>query len=218
MTTFSEAPPAGHTGHTGSTSNTGSTGLTLLRRLHGRPAPGVPRWAVLAAYATALVTLPSCVWRIALGLNQPLLEHPATPPSGHGSVFFTGLWYVVALSVVSEALAYLTVGLVSQWGEVWPRWIPGFGGRQVPVLAVVIPAALGALANTLIWPYAMTMLSLGRMLDGTTSTGVHVHGWQAVVFYAAYWPLAAWGPLLGILTVHYYRRRRTQCGAPETRY
>jgi hypothetical protein len=35
-----------------------------------------------------------------------------------------------------------------------------------------------------------------------------VHGWQAVVFGVAYAPLAVWGPLLGIVTVHYCRRRR----------
>ena len=28
------------------------------------------------------------------------------------------------LSVVSEALAYLAFGLVSEWGETVPRWIP----------------------------------------------------------------------------------------------
>ena len=52
------------------------------------------------------------------------------------------------------------------------------------------------------------MLGLGRMIDGTHHTGLVVHGWQAVTFAVAYAPLAAWGPLLGLLTVHYYRRRR----------
>ncbi|WP_416876051.1 hypothetical protein [Kitasatospora sp. SC0581] len=38
--------------------------------------------------------------------------------------------------------------------------------------------------------------------------GVVTHGWQTVVFWIGYLPLAAWGPLLAVLTVHYYRRRR----------
>ena len=187
------------------------TAGAILTRLHGRTAKGVPRWAVLAAYATTLTTLPSCVWRIAaVNLHAPLLERTTTPPRGHGPVLFTGLWYVVALSVVSEVLAYLTVGLVSEWGEVVPRWIPGLGGRRVPALAAVVPAGLGATVLTLLFPYALIMLSLGRMINGTRGTGVIVHGWQAVAFTMTYAPLAAWGPLLGIVTVHYHRRRRAQ--------
>ncbi|WP_250573555.1 hypothetical protein [Nonomuraea sediminis] len=97
---------------------------TIMTRLHGRTAAGVPRWAVLAAYATPLLVLPSGLWRIAgFILEVPLLEYGPTPP-GEG---FDGGWaYILALSVVSEAAAFLTVGLVSQWGEVWPRWIPGW--------------------------------------------------------------------------------------------
>ena len=78
----------------------------------------------------------------------------------------------------------------------------------MPILAAVIPAGFGATVLTLLFPYALIMLSLGRMVNGTRGTGLLVHGWQAVVFAVAYAPLAAWGPLLGIVTVHYYRRRR----------
>ncbi|MFJ9771415.1 hypothetical protein ACIRVF_09230 [Kitasatospora sp. NPDC101157] len=177
-------------------------------RLHGRTAAGVPRWAVWAAYATSLTALPAGLWRIlSVDLRLPLMEAPADgrpPPDWFGAEW----WYVIALSLVSEALAFLAVGLVSEWGEVWPRWIPRLGGRPVPILAAVIPAGLGATANTLLWPYSMTMISLGRMVTGEANPRAGTHGWQAVVFYGAYWPLALWGPLLGLLTVHYYRRRR----------
>jgi len=182
---------------------------TILRKLHGRTVAGVPRWAEWTAYATTLAVLPSCIWRIsAFVLDAPLLEHTATPPAGHGPVLFDGWWYIIALSVVSEALAFLAVGLVAEWGEVWPRWIPGLGGRPVPVRAAVIPAAIGATVLTIL-PYSLVMAVFGRMLDGTRATGLVMHGWQSVAFWVAYTPLAAWGPLLGILTVHYYRRRRT---------
>ncbi|MDH6112136.1 hypothetical protein P3T36_006837 [Kitasatospora sp. MAP12-15] len=193
------------------------TARTILAKLHGRTAVGVPRWAVWTAYATTLTTLPSCVWRIvAINLHGPLLERSATVVHGHGLVLFTGLWYVVALSIVSEGLAYLTVGLVSEWGEVVPRWIPGLGGRRVPILAAVVPAGLGAAVLSVLFPYTLLMLSLGRMVNGTRGTGVVVHGWQAVVFAVSYAPLAAWGPLLGTVTVHYYRRRRRAAGHPVT--
>lgn len=184
------------------------TAAAVMAKTHGRVAAGVPRWAVLAAYAAAASTLPSCVWRIAgIVLHVPLLERTGTLARHHGPVLFTGVWYVVVLSVVSEALAYLTLGLVSEWGEVLPRWVPGLGGRRVPVAAAVIPAGLAAAVLTPAFPYVLVMLSLGRMVDGTRGTGLVVHGWQAVAFAVAYAPLLAWGPLLGIVTVHYYRRR-----------
>ena len=180
---------------------------TILTKLHSRTAAGVPRWAVWTAYAVTLTTLPSGIWRIAaINFGAPLLEHDATAP-GAPETFGGGWWYIIGLSVFSEALAFLAVGLVARWGEVWPRWIPGLRGRRVPVLAAAIPAALGSVA-LLIFPYALFMIALGLKTNGEP-TELVVHGGQAVAFWIAYVPLAAWGPLLGILTVHYYRRRRS---------
>jgi hypothetical protein len=173
--------------------------------MHGRTAAGVPRWAVLAAYAIALVVLPSSLWRIAAFVfNVPLLESGPTPPAGQEGLA-GGWWYILLLSVVSEAAAFLAVGLVSEWGEAWPGWVPVLRGRRVPVMAAVIPAGLAALV-LLIFPYAMTMISLGLGIDGDP-TGLVTNGWQTVIFNVMYWPLAAWSPLLALVTVHYYRRR-----------
>ncbi|MFG2820101.1 hypothetical protein ACGFX4_11805 [Kitasatospora sp. NPDC048365] len=180
----------------------------LLSRFHGRPAASAPRWARWAAYATPLVVLPSGLWRVlSVDLRLPLMHAPTDghpPPPWFGAEW----WYVIALSVVAEGLAFLAIGLVSEWGEVWPRWIPGLGGRPVPVLAAVLPAGLGAAFNTLLWPYSMAMISTGHRITGESDPGPYLDGWQSAVFYTAYWPLAAWGPLLGLLTVHYFRRRR----------
>jgi hypothetical protein len=179
----------------------------VLAKVHGRPAPGVPRWAMLAAYATALITLPSSIWRIAAFVfDAPLVVHSTAPRPGHGPVLFEGVGYIIGLSLLSEVLAFLALGLVCRWGEVWPRWVPGLGGRRVPVPAAVVPAGLGAVA-LLVFPYALAVIASDRMLDGTPAAPI-TQGWQDVAFWAAYLPLAAWGPLLGVLTVHYYRRRR----------
>lgn len=35
--------------------------------------------------------------------------------------------------------AVLTSGLISQWGEVFPGWIPGLAGRTVPVAVAAVP-------------------------------------------------------------------------------
>lgn len=187
----------------------------IWSRLHGRTAAGVPRWAVLAAYAIPLVVLPSSLWRIAgFILHVPLVEFgPPAPVGQEGPV--GGWWYIVLLSVVSEAAAFLAVGLVGEWGEVWPDWVPVLRGRRVPVMAAVIPAALGALA-LLIFPYAMVMISLGMTITGDP-TGLITHGWQTVIFHVMYWPLAAWSPLLALVTVHYYRRRTASDAPPPVR-
>jgi hypothetical protein len=79
---------------------------------HGRIAAGVPRWAVLATYATTLTVLPSGIWRIlAVVAHVPLLERADTTPEGHGAVVFTGWWYVLVLTAVSELLANRIVGV-----------------------------------------------------------------------------------------------------------
>ncbi|MFH8624156.1 hypothetical protein ACH4A8_20090 [Streptomyces vietnamensis] len=70
---------------------------------------------------------------------------------------------------------------------------PWLRGRRVPIPAAVIPAGLGATFNTLRWPYAMTMISMGRGVDGALNPAASTHGRQDVIFYVAYWPLAAWG-------------------------
>jgi len=189
------------------TALTALTAPTALARIHGRPAAGVPRWAMRTAYATALITVPSSVWRVAaFVVEAPLVRRTDGPPPGHGPILFEGVGYIVGLSLLSEVLAFLALGLVCRWGEVWPRWVPGAGGRPLPVLAAVVPAGLGA-AALLVLPYALAVIASGRMLNGMPA-GPIAQGWQVPVFWAAYLPLAAWGPLLGVLTVHYYRRRR----------
>jgi hypothetical protein len=73
---------------------------------------------------------------------------------------------MIVLSIVSELLAFSAVGLVSTWGEVFPRWIPVLGGRRVPTLAAVVPAALGTVVLTLPWTWVAVSFSLGMRIDG----------------------------------------------------
>ncbi|WP_245563489.1 hypothetical protein [Longispora albida] len=188
--------------------------ITFLARLHGRPARGVPRWALWTAYVTALTTLPSSVWRIvAFVFGGPLVERYDAPPAGHGPIVFDGWWYVIVLSLASEVAAFATLGLVCEWGERWPRWIPGLGSRRVPVLAAVVPAGLGA-TFLMIFPYATVMMFSGRMVNGAPERAL-TQGWDTLIFWLCYGPLVLWGPLLGVLTVHYYRRRTRMITALE---
>jgi hypothetical protein len=178
-------------------------------KIHGQPVEGVPRWVRLAAYLTSLTVLPSCLWRLAFGaLNLPVSERPPLLGSGgDGPAGMPGWLYMILLSVVSEGLAFLTVGLVSQWGEVFPRWVPFVGGRRVPTLAAVVPAGLGAVALMAISVFALFMAEPNENFSRTFA-----ESWQLNLLYACYLPLLAWGPLLAIVTIAYYRRRRRENG------
>ncbi|KUH35852.1 MULTISPECIES: hypothetical protein [Streptomyces] len=156
--------------------------------------PHVPRWAVLAAHAVPLVTLPSGLWRIALAAGLPVAEQPVE-----------GGWeiaYVVGLSVLSELLALLTLGLVQGWGEVVPRWVPLLGGRGVRPLAAVVPALLGAAGLTGLAAYGFYAQAAG-LGDGSIGTPA-----QDALLLVCYLPLLTWPPLLVAVTVAYHRRRR----------
>jgi hypothetical protein len=161
----------------------------------GRP---VARRVVVAAHLTALTVLPSGVWRVVLGCGVTLgfaradLQADGIP--GWGTVM------VVGLTVLTEALALLTLGLVKPWGEIVPGWVPGLGGRRVPPAAAVVPATLGGVMLTFIWVFALAGVFTGR-LDEITGAG-----WRALMI-ACYLPALLWGPLLLWVTWHYHRRR-----------
>jgi hypothetical protein len=162
------------------------------------PVAGVPRRLQLTAYAVPLVVLPSGLWRL--------------PAVFDGGIGFGERLYIPFLSVASELLAFTAIGLVARWGEVFPRWLPGLRGRRVPTLAAVIPAALGAMILTAVF----TVLALVNEIQGTTIRGGALSddvpgkagGWESAWFYICYTPLILWGPLLAVLTIAYYKRRR----------
>ncbi|AJC54245.1 hypothetical protein GZL_01649 [Streptomyces sp. 769] len=169
--------------------------MTATRLVPALPSP--PRWAVRAAHAAALVTLPSGIWRLLLaaGFTAGYTE------AGYEAMGFTGrgALYVVGLSMAGELLALLTLGLVRPWGEVLPRWIPLVGGRRPNPRAVTVAAGLGAGALTL----GLTQFALWWAFPhpNMTPLGNTIAGFL-------YLPLVAWGPLLAAVTIDYHRRRR----------
>ena len=177
------------------------------------PAAGVSRRARVAALAVPLTVLPSSVWRIAAcTFHAPIVRGDLGSALGASGLPGVPLGlYVILLSIVSELLAFTAVGLVSTWGEVFPRWIPVLRGRRVPVLSAVVPAALGAAVLTVLWTWTAVSMSLGLRADGRPQlqdAPLSFGDWQGLVAVAAYAPLLLWGPLLRAVTISYWRRRR----------
>ncbi|MFI2713103.1 hypothetical protein ACH495_23565 [Micromonospora sp. NPDC018662] len=173
------------------------TGTLSPPAVHGCDGRPPPRWAVRAAHLIPLVVLPSGLWRIALVAGLPIGAVVAGVPirPGVGESL-----YIVALSLVSEGLALLALGLVRPWGEVFPGWLPRVGGRRVPPPFAVTVATAGAVALTLIWGYAMW----GALVNGN-DLGLPAGGFALLV--VCYAPLVLWGPLLLAVTWAYHRRR-----------
>lgn len=177
-------------------------------------ALGAPRWAVRAAHAVPFAVMPAGVWRILLALGW------AGVGDGPQGRFGAGQFaYVLALSVVSEGLALLTLGLVKPWGERLPGWVPFVGGRDVPVRAAVVPAAVGAALLALITAYIFLDPIVFHFhfngvrphkIDGDAADVPHlvVRGSAKALFVACYAPLLAWPVLLGAVAYAYDRRRR----------
>jgi hypothetical protein len=168
--------------------------MTNTTAVRVRPALSgpAPRWAERAAHLVPLCVLPSGLWRIALVAG--LAGYRGHLRTWEGP-------YILSLTLVSEALALLTFGLVRPWGEVVPGWIPFLGGRRVPTMVAVITASLGAFAVTVVWTFAAVNS------PNPASGPVGLSGVSLWAVYVCYAPLLAWGPLLAVVTVAYHRRR-----------
>ncbi|MEV7774954.1 hypothetical protein [Kitasatospora sp. NPDC086791] len=167
----------------------------------GPDFPPAPRWARLAAKAAALSAVPSGVWRIAFGFGVPVGFNGATAAAYGEHQPGWGTVYCVVLSALTEALAFLSLGLVRPWGRVAPRWIPLIGGRRVQPLAAIVPALLGSAILTVLGTKALFGGWARNLADPDSPRGL-----AAVVMTGAYLPLVAWGPFLGAVTVDYARR------------
>lgn len=181
------------------------------------PVPGVPRWARVAAATVTASVMPASIWRIGYEIQATITGH-AEAGRGQVPVWLPMLAYVIILSIASEALAFTAYGLIAPWGEVFPRWIPGLRGRRVPTPAAVVPAALGACVLTALWTAAAIQAARERDLRGRPMTPDNVlypHSWQGILTIVCYAPLLLWGPLLGALTIAYWKRRTRPSPSPE---
>jgi len=117
---------------------------------------------------------------------------------------------VVGVSLVTLAAAFLTVGLVSSWGQQIPGWVPLMGGRRVPARFALVAASVGIVMLLVVDLYAVL-----NPVFGWREPNDHVPGCPppdqtngAWLAYAAYAPILLWLPLLTAVT-NDFRRRTT---------
>ncbi|WP_328468455.1 NYN domain-containing protein [Actinoplanes sp. NBC_00393] len=151
------------------------------------------RWGRVAVAVAVLAPLPYEVTRLSWYLGHPLGISPEflrmmqdTP-----GMLEVGLGCAIA-SIVGGVLTH---GLVSRWGEVYPRWIWWKRGRPVPAALAVVPASI----------VAVTIIPAGLMTVWTPETRTSWALWVPSLFWLA------WGAGLGAATIAYYLRRRGEC-------
>ncbi|WP_282689071.1 MULTISPECIES: hypothetical protein [unclassified Streptomyces] len=181
----------------------------MTPKLFHRPPPAgdterpVPRWATRLAHALPLLLLPACLWRLPFALHFEMGQ----VQTGGMPAYWLSIPYVLGLSVLTEVIAILTVGLVRGWGEVVPAWIPLIGGRRVRPLAAFVPAVLGGLILTVLF----TAVPLGddrslTLYGVVDNVGYSSDAWELLATVCVA-PIAAWGPVTIALAIAYYRRR-----------
>ncbi|MFJ3936394.1 hypothetical protein [Streptomyces parvus] len=181
----------------------------MTPKLFHRPSPAgdterpVPRWATRLAHALPLLLLPACLWRLPFALHFEMGQ----VQTGGMPAYWLSIPYVLGLSVLTEVIAILTVGLVRGWGEVAPAWIPLIGGRRVRPLAAFVPAVLGGLVLTVLF----TAVPLGddrslTLYGVVDNVGYSSDAWELLATVCVA-PIAAWGPVTIALAIAYYRRR-----------
>ena len=151
------------------------------------------RWGRRAVWVAVISTIPYDVTRLAwfagipLGISEEFLRSMRETP---------GMLEVGAtLAVMSGIGAVLTHGLVANWGERFPSWMPVVGGRAVPPRLAIIPAAIVAV----VLPPA-GLMQIESSFDTTE--------WGATAPMVL-WLL--WSAGLAVAAYAYYLRRRTRC-------
>ncbi|MER5642505.1 NYN domain-containing protein [Kitasatospora sp. NPDC002227] len=156
------------------------------------------RWAVRVAVVS---TLPYEITRLAWYFGYPLGITRAFEADMQHTPHLLEIGLCLGLASLGGSL--LTHGLVSGWGEVWPRWVWWKAGRPVHPATAIVPASTVAVV---LIPGGLMMARAGLSADmwGTNGPGI-------------LW--IVWGAALGAATLAYHLRRRGSCrhcglGAP----
>ena len=172
-------------------------------------ADNAARWGRTAVYvamvAPVFYVLTRYAWALGfpLGMNEELFRQGQESGKWIGGALFLGNFILVG--------AFLMLGLVQRWGEVFPRWMIGLAGRRVPIALAVVPASLVAVLLIVggvgIWSGLAGMVA-ALAANGAEDTEII----GAIIFQLGPTLLfPVWGAALAVATLGYYYRRRGPC-------
>ena len=167
---------------------------TRLGRIAVCVAMVAPIFYALTRYAWAL--------GIPLGMSEEYLRR-----GQESGIWLSGLF----LATFGLVGAFLMLGLVQRWGEVFPRWMIGLSGRRVPIALAVIPASLASVLLIVggigIW------FGLSKMVANSAAAGTEGMGLVGEIIFQLGPTLLfpVWGLTLAMATLAYYYRRRGPC-------
>ncbi|MCA4751094.1 hypothetical protein ACFCW7_23995 [Paenibacillus glucanolyticus] len=159
----------------------------------------IERWGKWATYTAVFLPLIYSLTRWAWAFNIPLgvskeflIEAAQDTP---------GIWlFGAALGTTGAVGAVLTLGLISRWGEIFPRWFPFIHGKRVPPALAIIPATF----------ISIVVFITGLMYNRLWIKGAFPEGNIATYAPELTWPI--WGLMLGLATFAYHLRRKGRCG------
>jgi hypothetical protein len=167
------------------------------------------RWGRTAVYVAMVAPVFYALTRYAWALGIPLGMSEAHLRLGQEQGTWISGLFLATFALVGAALM---LGLVQRWGEVFPRWMIGLAGRQVPFALAILPALP---ASVLLIVGGISIWSgLDQMAANLAAGGVEgleiVWGIIFQVGPTLLFPI--WGLALGAATLGYYFRRRGPCG------
>ncbi|MBB4741380.1 hypothetical protein BJY16_004839 [Actinoplanes octamycinicus] len=170
----------------------------------------VPRWTRRWAYAA--VALPVVGWAVPHGLwllDVPFgVSGPKLAEIHDGMSSMAGL----AITLVPPLAGLLVLGLVQRWGQEFPGWLPFLGGRPVPRLLAIVPAAVVA-AALITYGLLSSALFTADLLAGKVTWPEIRAGWAVTATLLVF---TAWGATLAVTTAGYALTTRPR-ERPDTR-
>jgi hypothetical protein len=160
------------------------------------------RWGRIAVYVAMIAPIFYTLTRYAWALGIPWGMSMERLRAGRVTHLWTSGLFLATFSLVG---ALLMLGLVQRWGEVFPRWIPFLGGKQVPIALAITPAAIVSVLFMV--GGIATWSGLSQM-----SMASKIVGESIVVFVGPLLLFPIWSVALVVATLGYYYRRRGPCG------
>ena len=163
----------------------------------GAFARGVLRHRAAITVVAALCAVPYTFARVTWLTPWPMFGGSAEMFDESPGTQLTGL-------MLGSAILFggvLTLGLIRPWGERFPRWMAGLGGRVVPPALAILPAS-----------FVSVLFTAGGVEFAAEGLG-SPSGTVDTLYVMAMFPFWLWGPLLGLAAWAYAMHRSAPVAA-----